>query len=64
MKLFEKLAIEAARETGCSECGYQGFIAGFRKAREMAYELMAKGDPRCFELDVDMEGLGETEVEG
>ena len=42
----------------------QVYMDGFRKAREMAYELMKENsDKRIFNLDVDIENLGEEIVE-
>ena len=70
MKEIEKLAIDASRETGCSECGYQGFMAGFRKAREMAAELSVQlEDPKMANLwhwqkQEYFRVLGESEISG
>lgn len=70
MKLIEKLAEEwflQNRDLNLRGDGVfsqsEAFIAGFRKAREMAYELMKENaDKRIFQLDVDIENLGEEEV--
>ena len=71
MKLLEKLAreflLENGRSGGSSLKTLAAYEAGFRKAREMAYELLKENsDKRIFSMDIDIENLGEktlTEAE-
>lgn len=71
MKLIEKLAmehVESQLRPTANELikiySQMDYLAGFRKAREMAYELMKENaDKRIFSIDVDIENLGESEVE-
>lgn len=68
MKKYEKLAydwIEERDNNGFDVYGERdsvadAFIAGFLKAREMAYELMEK-HPESYHFDIDITNLGEEE---
>lgn len=63
MKLIEKLANEVYEESGHDPGEYQGFLKGFRKARQMASLWIAMNSRTECDCELGIKKLGEWEVE-